>query len=133
VHYHYKEPESVLVVHKGRLSLAIRSAGHFHLRPPLKPFASQPAIVFGNWSNSLNPKMSAFVQDDAIVALAEARRTEYQSEKKRLSDDYVASSVHIDDGIHNGLEFPTEEEIATLRRVSDNIPWSAYCEIFHRT
>ncbi|KAK0444239.1 PTR2-domain-containing protein [Desarmillaria tabescens] len=30
------------------------------------------------------------------------------------------------DGIHDDLEFPTEEEINTLRRVSDTIPWSAY-------
>ncbi|KAK2467309.1 hypothetical protein APHAL10511_000544 [Amanita phalloides] len=30
------------------------------------------------------------------------------------------------DGIHDGLEFPTEEERLTLRRVPDNIPWSAY-------
>ncbi|KAK0199819.1 POT family-domain-containing protein [Desarmillaria ectypa] len=30
------------------------------------------------------------------------------------------------DGIHDGLEFPTEEEIDTLRRVSDTIPWNAY-------
>ncbi|KAH7890643.1 POT family-domain-containing protein [Phlebopus sp. FC_14] len=30
------------------------------------------------------------------------------------------------DSIHAGLEFPTEEELATLRRVSDAIPWTAY-------
>ncbi|KAF8328997.1 peptide transporter PTR2A [Amanita rubescens] len=30
------------------------------------------------------------------------------------------------DGIHDGLVFPTEEERATLRRVPDSIPWSAY-------
>lgn len=30
------------------------------------------------------------------------------------------------DGIHDGLVFPTEEERATLRRVSDAIPWNAY-------
>lgn len=32
------------------------------------------------------------------------------------------------DGIHDGLEFPTEEEKATLRRVADTIPWNAYRE-----
>lgn len=31
-----------------------------------------------------------------------------------------------DDSAHEGLEFPTEEELATLRRVSDAIPWAAY-------
>ncbi|KAF5336761.1 hypothetical protein D9758_016383 [Tetrapyrgos nigripes] len=30
------------------------------------------------------------------------------------------------DGIHDGLEFPTDEERVTLRRVSDAIPWNAY-------
>jgi POT family proton-dependent oligopeptide transporter len=30
------------------------------------------------------------------------------------------------DGIHDGLEFPTEEERLTLRRVADTIPWNAY-------
>ncbi|KAJ7110640.1 peptide transporter PTR2A, partial [Mycena epipterygia] len=30
------------------------------------------------------------------------------------------------DDVHAGLIFPTEEERATLRRVSDSIPWNAY-------
>ncbi|KNZ78721.1 putative peptide transporter ptr2 [Termitomyces sp. J132] len=30
------------------------------------------------------------------------------------------------DGIHDALEFPTEEERETLRRVPDTVPWSAY-------
>ncbi|KAG5339838.1 hypothetical protein C0989_003347 [Termitomyces sp. Mn162] len=30
------------------------------------------------------------------------------------------------DGIHDALEFPTEEERETLRRVPDSLPWSAY-------
>ncbi|KAI5989801.1 POT family-domain-containing protein [Pisolithus orientalis] len=30
------------------------------------------------------------------------------------------------DPIHEGLEFPTEEELFALRRVSDAIPWTAY-------
>lgn len=31
-----------------------------------------------------------------------------------------------DDSVHEGLEFPTEEELVTLRRVSDALPWTAY-------
>ncbi|KAG9315165.1 POT family-domain-containing protein [Chiua virens] len=31
-----------------------------------------------------------------------------------------------DDSVHAGLEFPSEEELATLRRVSDALPWTAY-------
>ncbi|KAG8213144.1 hypothetical protein J3R82DRAFT_11551 [Butyriboletus roseoflavus] len=33
-----------------------------------------------------------------------------------------------DDSAHEGLEFPSEEELATLRRVSDALPWTAYSE-----
>ena len=36
----------------------------------------------------------------------------------------------VQDGIHDGLEFPTEEERMTLRRVTDTIPWNAYRELF---
>ncbi|KAJ7364701.1 peptide transporter PTR2A [Mycena albidolilacea] len=36
------------------------------------------------------------------------------------------SNLHEIDGIHDGLVRPTEEELATLRRVGDNIPWNAY-------
>ena len=35
------------------------------------------------------------------------------------------------DGIHDNLEFPTDEERATLRRVADTIPWNAYRESPH--
>ncbi|KAF9259273.1 peptide transporter PTR2A [Marasmius fiardii PR-910] len=34
------------------------------------------------------------------------------------------------DGIHDGLEFPTEEEMLTLRRVADNVPWNSYLIAF---
>ncbi|KAF8139291.1 peptide transporter PTR2A [Mycena galopus ATCC 62051] len=37
-----------------------------------------------------------------------------------------ASKLHEVDGIHDGLVCPTEEELATLRRVGDAIPWNAY-------
>ena len=30
------------------------------------------------------------------------------------------------DSVHDGLEFPTQEERVTLRRVPDSIPWNAY-------
>lgn len=46
-------------------------------------------------------------------------------------DEKIAESSSIDihtdvDDPHAGLEFPTEEERLTLRRVSDTIPWNAY-------
>ena len=65
--------------------------------------------------------------NDILAGLAEAKRDELELEKKGISP---ASSTHEPelDGVHDGLEFPTEEEKSTLRRVSDTIPWSAYCK-----
>ncbi|KAF9233612.1 POT family-domain-containing protein [Melanogaster broomeanus] len=69
--------------------------------------------------------MAGLELDRGIPAgLAEADRhsplSEASLEKKvAMMDDDVNSA-------HEGLEFPSEEELATLRRVSDAIPWSAY-------
>lgn len=50
-----------------------------------------------------------------------------KQEDEKGSPSVVSSEHgHELDGIHDGLEFPTEEERATLRRVSDTIPWNAY-------
>lgn len=72
--------------------------------------------------------MSFPTADDALAGIGEAKRDEvYADEKKGASSERVASSVYYeDDGIHDGLEFPTEEERHTLRRVSDKLPWAAY-------
>lgn len=71
--------------------------------------------------------MSSVRQVDAISGIATKNDYEHSDEKKASSDDHVASSIYYeDDGIHDGLEFPTDEERRTLRRVSDKIPWSAY-------
>ncbi|KAF8638638.1 hypothetical protein AX17_002063, partial [Amanita inopinata Kibby_2008] len=50
----------------------------------------------------------------------------YGQEKFDTSDEKLSTPEYELDGIHDGLEFPTEEERATLRRVSDSIPWAAY-------
>ena len=63
---------------------------------------------------------------DIIAGLAEAKRDEFELEKKGIAPSET-SHEHDLDGIHDGLEFPTEEEKHTLRRVSDSLPWSAYC------
>ncbi|KAI0339306.1 oligopeptide transporter [Trametopsis cervina] len=54
------------------------------------------------------------------------------AEKKLHHDDDVVSSTETNqlDGIHDGFEFPTDEERLTLRRVSDHIPWNAYMIAF---
>ncbi|KAI8970889.1 oligopeptide transporter [Trametes punicea] len=71
---------------------------------------------------------------DILAGLAEATRDEMELEKKKIES--TTSHEHELDGIHDGLEFPTEEERLTLRRVSDRIPWAAYliaiCELSER-
>ena len=62
---------------------------------------------------------------DIIAGLAEAKRDEFELEKKGLAPSEASHDL---DGVHDGLEFPTAEEKATLRRVSDSLPWSAYRE-----
>ena len=62
---------------------------------------------------------------DIIAGLAEAKRDEFELEKKGLAPSEASHDL---DGVHDGLEFPTEDEKATLRRVSDSLPWSAYRE-----
>ncbi len=51
-----------------------------------------------------------------------------EDEKRGLDTGSSSDGDHELDGIHDGLEFPTEEEKRTLRRVADTIPWTAYCQ-----
>ncbi|KAJ7058459.1 PTR2-domain-containing protein [Mycena amicta] len=48
------------------------------------------------------------------------------AERYELQHNGPSINLHEPDGIHDGLVCPTEEERATLRRVADSIPWSAY-------
>ncbi|KAJ7662520.1 POT family-domain-containing protein [Mycena polygramma] len=62
----------------------------------------------------------------AIAAQSEALAFD---DKKALSEEKSFDShseEHENDGVHDGLIFPTEEERLTLRRVSDKVPWNAY-------
>ncbi|TCD69601.1 hypothetical protein EIP91_007023 [Steccherinum ochraceum] len=68
--------------------------------------------------------MAPQADDDILQGLSEAKRTEYE-EKKETGSTTDEGSI-LNDGIHDGLTFPTEEEMATLRRVPDTIPWTAY-------
>lgn len=61
------------------------------------------------------------------AALSEAITDELMLEKKGHHDEFSdKDQTDESDGIHDGLDFPTPEELATLRRVSDKIPWSAF-------
>lgn len=42
-----------------------------------------------------------------------------------LSPDQTSDEQELN--AYDGLEFPTDEEKAVLRRVSDTIPWNAFC------
>lgn len=68
--------------------------------------------------------------DSALAAYAEAEHEHYILEKKiDVSTEHVISSAASGeelDGIHDGLEFPSDEERETLRRVADSVPWNAY-------
>lgn len=49
---------------------------------------------------------------------------------KKGSIDTSSSLPSPSSRTEDGLEYPTEEEMATLRRVSGQIPWSAYTIAF---
>ena len=67
--------------------------------------------------------LQADVDAFAGIAHAEKLRTVDSDGSRDLKSDPEAPVL---DGIHDGLEFPTEEEKKTLRRVADTIPWNAY-------
>jgi POT family proton-dependent oligopeptide transporter len=69
-------------------------------------------------------------QHNSTLGHADEKQLEYEDVKNLSSDDQIVSSFYDDDGVHDGLQFPTEEERRTLRRVSDSIPWAAYSECF---
>lgn len=50
----------------------------------------------------------------------------YANEKETSAEETSLDLHFVSDGIHDGLEFPTEEERKTLRRVADKLPINAY-------
>jgi POT family proton-dependent oligopeptide transporter len=62
----------------------------------------------------------AQVDADEIAALSHIKKNELIDEKHSYHSEQEL------DGIHDGLEFPTEEEKLILRRVADKMPWNAY-------
>lgn len=70
--------------------------------------------------------MAGIAQDDIVAGLAEAEKVRYEHNLKHPSISDSHSVKETNDGIHDGLEFPTDEEKQTLRRVPDKIPTNAY-------
>jgi POT family proton-dependent oligopeptide transporter len=62
--------------------------------------------------------------DSAV--LREEKQQEYEYDEKHPDTSSAVDSNTALDGIHDGLEFPTDDEKQTLRRVADTIPWTAY-------
>lgn len=60
-------------------------------------------------------------EDDVFGALSDLK-----THTEKLSFENGSNNTHELDGVHDGLQFPTDEERATLRRVADTIPWNAY-------
>jgi POT family proton-dependent oligopeptide transporter len=72
--------------------------------------------------------MAGLQIDSAIPALAEADTHDaYERKGADTSSVSAASDRILNDGVHDGLVFPTDDERATLRRVPDSIPINAYC------
>ena len=70
--------------------------------------------------------MSGLDTDRSIPqGLAEAKKDEAELDAKLAHSD---ADSYMADGVHDGLEFPTEEERHNLRRVADAIPWNSYSE-----
>ena len=67
---------------------------------------------------------------DALADVPHAEKSFVKEKSHTLDSDYSKydPEVPLTDGIHDGLEFPTEDEKNTLRRVSDTIPWNSYRE-----
>lgn len=61
--------------------------------------------------------------DSALAAISYVGNDEKSSREDESID---RKDINEDDDAHAGLVFPTEEEQATLRRVADSLPWSAY-------
>ncbi|KXN81955.1 putative peptide transporter ptr2 [Leucoagaricus sp. SymC.cos] len=75
--------------------------------------------------------MAAVQHDDNVPAAISEVKHAQSDEKREMSDSRSDSEIEAElDGIHDGLEFPTEEERRTLRRVADSIPWAAYMIAF---
>lgn len=71
--------------------------------------------------------MTSVQEDNSIAPISEDKHVEAEKQGALgLGGSSASDLEHELDGIHDGLEFPTEEEKRTLRRVADSIPWAAY-------
>ena len=91
-------------------------------------FSPLSFLYYLTWTIPIHapPRMAGLELDcKGMVAMAVADRQEVISDDVSLEKKSEATGG-TDDG-HIGLVFPSDEELATLRRVSDSIPWTAFC------
>lgn len=65
--------------------------------------------------------------EQALSAGGAEKEVAPATEKEVMVDDAKTPEAHV---YHDGREYPTEEEERTLRRVSDQVPWTAYTIAF---
>jgi proton-dependent oligopeptide transporter, POT family len=76
--------------------------------------------------------MASIQPDDlAVAALAEAKKDEFEAKthvtrREQEALERAEEDSIYNDHVHDGLTFPTDEEIDTLRKVPDKIPWASY-------
>lgn len=112
------------------------SGTHFISVASVRPFflkASSPPDDFSRPSLSTGAMAGLQTDTDALAGISHAEKNLGQEKSRTFSSDYSHDNkydpeVPVQDGIHDGLEFPTDEEKMTLRRVTDTIPWNAYRE-----
>lgn len=70
-------------------------------------------------------------QHDAadLAALSEATKLEKTSSRDASSNEVEQARITKQDDHHAGDEFPTDDELKTLRRITDTIPWNAYRQL----
>lgn len=67
--------------------------------------------------------------NDILAGVAGAEKNQLKDLDRTSAFNEKSISHEANESSEEGVEFPTEEEIATLRRVSDAIPWTAYCKM----
>jgi POT family proton-dependent oligopeptide transporter len=63
---------------------------------------------------------------DFAAGMVETTQNEAEYDKHEKDNHSVVQAESLHDGIHDGLTFPTDDEVHTLRRVPDSIPWNTY-------
>lgn len=107
------------IQHDDNAFAAISEAEHTRVAAPQTAPAPHPVV---------DEKHSDHAPEPTRVEEPRTSGSAHPVDEKHDVDSSSASDADQElDADHEGLEFPTEEEKKTLRRVADTIPWNAYC------